>query len=273
MSSLPYIQLYIADYLADTQHLTTEEHGAYLLLIFNYWQRGKSFKARDEHVLNKCLASVAHMSEQNFNLIKNVLSEFFEVRENEWIHHRIEQDLERVNEMSEKRRNAGKASAEARKIKGKTAKKKAKSTHDQQVLNKCLTSVEQVLIYKDKDKDKEYISKESNTLASITKEKQKNGTRLSADFDLPEDWILEAKKIRNDLLDDRIKMESEKFKDYWTAKSGKDAVKLDWQATWRNWIRGVKTGYSANSKTLSSNIGSVTKPADYDWGVNDDGSF
>jgi uncharacterized protein YdaU (DUF1376 family) len=171
MSSLPYIQLYIADYLADTQHLTTEEHGAYLLLIFNYWQRGKSFKARDEHVLNKCLASVAHMSEQNFNLIKNVLSEFFEVRENEWIHHRIEQDLERVSEMSEKRRNAGKASAEARKIKSKTVKKKAKSTHDQHVLNKCLTSVEQVLIYKEKDKEKEYISKESNTLASITKEK------------------------------------------------------------------------------------------------------
>jgi hypothetical protein len=27
------------------------------------------------------------------------------------------------------------------------------------------------------------------------------------------------------------------FRDYWTAKPGKDGLKLDWQATWRNWCR------------------------------------
>ncbi|WEX79280.1 hypothetical protein PYH37_004466 [Sinorhizobium numidicum] len=33
--------------------------------------------------------------------------------------------------------------------------------------------------------------------------------------------------------------EFEKFRDYWTAKAGRDAVKLDWPATWRNWIRNA----------------------------------
>lgn len=31
--------------------------------------------------------------------------------------------------------------------------------------------------------------------------------------------------------------EAEKFRDFWLAKSGRDATKLDWAATWRNWIR------------------------------------
>jgi hypothetical protein len=30
--------------------------------------------------------------------------------------------------------------------------------------------------------------------------------------------------------------ETEKFVNYWRAKSGRDATKLDWPATWRNWM-------------------------------------
>jgi Protein of unknown function (DUF1376) len=30
------------------------------------------------------------------------------------------------------------------------------------------------------------------------------------------------------------------FRDYWHAKAGKDAAKLDWSATWRNWCRKEK---------------------------------
>lgn len=34
--------------------------------------------------------------------------------------------------------------------------------------------------------------------------------------------------------------EAEKFRDYWRAKAGKDGVKLDWSATFRNWLRNAK---------------------------------
>ena len=33
-----------------------------------------------------------------------------------------------------------------------------------------------------------------------------------------------------------IAIAAERFRNFWTAKSGKDAAKLDWSATWRNWI-------------------------------------
>lgn len=37
-----------------------------------------------------------------------------------------------------------------------------------------------------------------------------------------------------------LEMEHRKFTDYWLAKAGRDAVKLDWEATWRNWIRNAR---------------------------------
>lgn len=36
-----------------------------------------------------------------------------------------------------------------------------------------------------------------------------------------------------------VAVEADKFRDYWTAKAGKDAAKLDWLATWRNWCRNA----------------------------------
>lgn len=69
MAALPYMQLYIADYLADTMHLSTEEHGAYLLLMFNYWQTGRAIpKSR--------LAKIARLDNERWISVEESLSEF-----------------------------------------------------------------------------------------------------------------------------------------------------------------------------------------------------
>lgn len=107
MAALPYMQLYVADYLADTQHLTTEEHGAYLLLLFSYWQTGKALR-------HDRLAPVARLSNERWADVKESLREFFFEDGNQWIHFRVEADLEAVNSKSIKASGAGKASARAR---------------------------------------------------------------------------------------------------------------------------------------------------------------
>lgn len=62
---------------------------------------------------------------------------------------------------------------------------------------------------------------------------QKRGTRLPEDFAVTDDmraWF--AENCRG--VDGP--RETEKFRNYWRAKSGKDATKIDWPATWRNWM-------------------------------------
>lgn len=120
MAALPYMQLYVADYLADTMHLTTEEHGAYLLLIFNYWQTGKPIPASR-------LARIARLSDDRWTVVERSLNEFFNERSGEWVHARIERDLEAVHAAQNQRVAAGKASAAARKAAAKPQKQRARN--------------------------------------------------------------------------------------------------------------------------------------------------
>ncbi|MBW9238333.1 DUF1376 domain-containing protein [Pseudomonas carnis] len=139
MAALPYMQLYVADYLADTMHLTTEEHGAYLLLIFNYWQTGKPIPVSR-------LARITRLSNERWTDVERSLGEFFNERDNEWIHDRIERDLEAVRASQEQRIAAGKASAEARKQAAKPrpkASRNARSTTVEIPLNENATNIEE----------------------------------------------------------------------------------------------------------------------------------
>lgn len=113
MAALPYIQLYVADYLADTIHLTTEEHGAYMLLIMNYWQTGKPLPKNR-------LQAIAKLHNGRWADVQQTLSEYFtEDESGNWVHERIEMDLNKVKSKSIQASKAGKKSAEARALKNK----------------------------------------------------------------------------------------------------------------------------------------------------------
>lgn len=54
MSKLPSMKFYVDAYMADTTHLTLEEHGAYLLLLMNMWRRNGAL-ANDDAMLARML--------------------------------------------------------------------------------------------------------------------------------------------------------------------------------------------------------------------------
>lgn len=150
MAALPYMQLYIADYLADTMHLSAEEHGAYLLLMFNYWQTGKP-------IPKNRLAKIARLTNERWADVEPSLREFFCDNGEEWVHLRIEEDLASVREKLTKKSAAGKASVQAR----RSRKEADVQTKQERNLTGVQTDVEVVFEHdvntkatnKDTDKD------------------------------------------------------------------------------------------------------------------------
>lgn len=63
------------------------------------------------------------------------------------------------------------------------------------------------------------------------------GSRLDPEWELPDDWRQWALTIFPGANVDQIDDQAARFRDYWVAKPGAQARKLDWEATWRNWCR------------------------------------
>lgn len=82
--------LYVADYVADTPYLTTEQHGAYLLLLMAYWRNGPP---PDNDAI---LSSLVKMPPNAWSISRAVLVQFFEVCDGYWIHKRVEQEIEKA---------------------------------------------------------------------------------------------------------------------------------------------------------------------------------
>jgi hypothetical protein len=85
------------------------------------------------------------------------------------------------------------------------------------------------------------------------KKPTQRGSRLASNWICPNPWADWARSERPDL---NITKVAESFYDYWIAKPGAAGVKLDWQATWRNWVRNQR-----QEKPNFADIARVTVPS------------
>jgi hypothetical protein len=78
----------------------------------------------------------------------------------------------------------------------------------------------------------------------------KRGTRLPADW-MPSDDVMAWAAKQPGMSDVLFVNELDKFRDYWSAAAGAKGVKLDWSATFRNWIRNAKGSPNATHSNMS----------------------
>lgn len=103
MTARPWMPFYFSDYLADTGHLSTTEHGAYLLLIAHYWSHGSL--PSDEAVIARITRMTARQWAQSRDVLRSLFGD-------NWCHKRIDKELaqaiekSKVNSANAKRRHS-----------------------------------------------------------------------------------------------------------------------------------------------------------------------
>lgn len=112
-----WMPLYIADYLADTQHLTRDEHGAYLLLLMAYWRNGGPLQDDD-----KRLASIVKATAREWASLRATLAEFFAVEGGLWIHKRVDEERAKAAKFIDKQKANGNKGGRPRKTQTITQK-------------------------------------------------------------------------------------------------------------------------------------------------------
>lgn len=101
--ALPYMPLYIGDYLRDTQRLKATAHGAYLLLLMDMWNNDGEI-ADDPNIM----ASIARVNRKAWPAVWRQLEPFFTLGEDaKWRHNRLQKELQKAAERSRKRAIAG----------------------------------------------------------------------------------------------------------------------------------------------------------------------
>lgn len=109
--SVPYFPLYVADYEADTAHLTLEEDGAYLRLLRLCWRTpGCSIPADP-----KWIARMMRVTWECYErVVAPIINEFLTHKNNRYFSPRLQREMERINATSKARSDAGKLGNEKR---------------------------------------------------------------------------------------------------------------------------------------------------------------
>ena len=202
-----YYQFHIGDYRAATAHLSNEEDLAYRRLIDMYYDIEKPIPLDTQWVARRIRIDL--------HVVITVLNDMFERTEEGYFHARCADQIASYHALVQRNKVNGSAG-------GRPKKGLSKPKETQSVTTGKLT------------KNQEPIT--------IVEAKQSRGTRLPKDWTPSEEQIAFCKEHRKEL---HPMVVADSFRDYWVAQAGAKGVKLDWDATWRNWVRNQRSVYGA----------------------------
>lgn len=218
--SIVHIPFYPSDWLAGTLGLSDAEKGVYITLVARMYEMAGPIERDDDRLFRicGCKSKASFVKSLGYLISEGKIIVTAEGLFNE----KAAKVIEQTTEKSSKAKAAAQSRWDRKPNKNKGAgNADASPKHMPQ---QCQPEPEPELYKKEDTK----VSSQKN-----------RASRLSEDWFLPSEWGEWA--LSEGWTKDAIRSEADKFKDYWNAKSGKDATKVSWQATWRNWMRNSKT--------------------------------
>lgn len=217
MAEFPALTLWTDAYLSDTRHLSTLEHGAYLLLLMEAWRRPHCDLPDDDMILSR----LAGLAPKDWAKVKTVVMAFWtrDGRRKTWTQKRLFQ------ERSKARVRSKSASDNSSKRWNKTKKDDADA-----LPTSCGSDATTAIDYIEKE--------EANASSKKTRPKVEKGHRIPDDWEPPAGHPKVA-EITATWPAGKLDVETERFRDYWRSASGANARKLDWTLAFLNWLRSA----------------------------------
>ena len=230
-----WMPIYIGDYLADTMRLSTVQHGAYFLLMMEYWRQGPLPDNADE------LSAIVRADRKTWDKsIWPVLKRYFTLGDDGLLHQK-RADEERANASGLKAKRTAAAQARWNKTTEQEpcktdANASAKHTDvDEQsgcIMHALRAPASPSPSPSSLRSEHSLPSVESESTRKPKSEKPKRACRLPADWEPTLEQIQFARS--NGVDPERT---AAVFRDYWIGVPGAKGCKADWDATWRNWVR------------------------------------
>lgn len=244
MAKFPALMLWTDAYLADTTHLNTLQHGAYLLLLMTAWRRPDcSLPDNDEF-----LAKVVGQRPNNWKRwLRPWLEPFFTVSDGKWTQKRLKREREHAERVSQRRSDNAKTRYQTGVSPVDQSPDNPLKTNDTTPANAgglhCYptTTTTQAL---EEEKTpppsappsppQEPPQPPEQPAAKPRAKRSDNGSYIPDDWE-PSEYDRQYARARG-LTDLEIAHTAEEFRLFWTSASGQRARKRNWSAAWQKRI-------------------------------------
>ena len=211
---MPWYKHNVHEFLDGVQGIGADVIGAYIVLLDLIYARGGETRRDDRH-----LAAILGSSKRLATALTDRLIELGKIDAHGAFitNSRAKSEVKSARDVTERRVNAQRTRRE-----NESASNENSDLEDNPV---SLKPPREEKIREDKTSSLR--SEEEKAPSS-----PKRGTRIPDDFHPDLEFATAEGLTRS-----QAEKEAANFRDYWTAKSGKDATKIDWPATWRGWVR------------------------------------
>lgn len=231
-----YYKRHLGDYARKAGHLTMLEHGAYTLLLDAYYEREQG------PTLAEAMRIARARTDEERAAVAAVLTDFFTPQpDGRYRQQRVQDEFCKAEAQASINLANGKKGGRPRKPKGNP-------TETGRVISDNRSESEK--------NPNPLIHQSTNPL------KAKSGATARGSR-LPNNWTATAEQgrwARAERPDLNIARECDAFRDYWIGCAGAKGVKLDWDATFRNWIRRATGPRFVNASDKPVNTAGSSPP-------------